>query len=333
VSDVGDLLELLHGARHRWQTLRCSMRTWHHVARGRTATERWIASSQGSGTMRYAGDPEGEPETYEREERLWFAKPDRARQESDDHVSVTRGAVWRSWSVHHGFMSNEHDQRGGSDPLQSYAAHFDPSVLIPQVEVETIDGNVVRVVPRAGQQHGLGLLGGADEHVLTVDGRGIVTRIESLVEGEPFFVSELLDAVWDEPIPDSVFTLEVAEGEAILSPDELHALDLSIEEAAARAGFGVWGISELPEGAWRARAHLHSARGLSAERLTIIYNRVDGRGLIHVLERTGDDRVGWSQIHGAAEVTVEREGTRVSLQSEDYDEQTLQSLAETLVRV
>jgi hypothetical protein len=337
VSDVGDLLELLHGAAHRWQTLQCSVHHWRHTARSEAATERWAAASRGVSVMRlYADDPDApRAETYEHRERIWIAKPNRFRQEhADDWVTVSHGRRWMSWSRHQGFVSNEGDpDHVVSDPVQSYAAHLDPATLIPQIEIEKIELPVVHVRPRAGDRHGPGLPHDADRHVLTLDERGIVVRLQSFVDGEPFVLSELVDPDWNEPIPDGVFTLEIPEGEEVVSPSELHAFRLTLEEAAERAGFPVYAIGELPDGVWRIDVHHHAGRGDMPEQVVVLYHRNDARRTIHAVEHAAGGEHPWARAPGASSVRVERDGTLVDLRSEDYDESVLEALASTLVRV
>ncbi len=332
MSDVGDLLELLHGARDRWATLQCTARHWHHVERGQIAAERWASASRG--TQMYARFQGGsQPETYERSERLWIAKPELFRIESDHRMQVTRGDTWWSRSED-GITTNDGDpQMRASDPLHEYAAHLDPAVLIPQLTFETVNGPVVRARTRANDQFGPGLLlGGGDRHVLTVDERGVVLRIESFIDGEPFRSSELTDVVWDAEIPEDVFRLEAQAGEEVISMHDRHRPNLTLDEAAAEATFAVWAVAELPEGVWRTRTHLHRDRN-RGERIGILYHRADGRGAIQLHEHATGAELPWTRSSETAAVVTERNGTTITLQSQDYDEETLRGLAETLVRV
>lgn len=297
--------------------------------------ERWATSPNVSVMRAYFADSDPpRPETHEYRVRLWIAKPDRIRQEAEDSTTVGRGERWWSWSSYGGFTSNEQepDVRTGNT-IESHAAHLDPAVLLPQIELEEIDLPRVDVRPRGGEHHLPGLPGGADRHRLTVDERGVVVRIESFVDGEPFLVSELLDPVWDEPIPDDVFTLELPEGEQLHSPSELHASNLTVEEGAARASFAVYAVGELPEGVWRTRISYRAAYREQHEELVILYHRHDGRGMIQLVEQDAAAPRRPAVPVGAAHVSAERGGTLVELQSTDYDEEVLQTLAETLVRV
>jgi len=345
VGDVGDLLELLHGAAGRWTTVSCTIAEWRHVARANAAFERSIeeSSDRGHSVARMtfvSGESRGpQPETHEHRSRVWIAKPGRSRHETDDWIQVRRGPLWWSWSRHRGFMSNEREPEVGSgDPIERHGPHFDPSPLIAHLDFESIepggDAIEVRARPRV-TLHGVAPLPvGADEHLLSVDPvRGVVLRVESRYAGEPFWASELSDAVWDETIDDALFTIEVPPGEELLSPRDLDAIDVSLEEAATAASFALFAVPELPEGIWRTTAHHRRARGETPESVTIVYHRADGRGVIHLLEQEATDGPRpWSRQVGAAEVVRVLDGTEVRLSSQDYDEVALRALADGLVQ-
>ena len=179
--------------------------------------------------------------------RLWIAKPDRSRQEDDDGVRVARGATWWSHDRLHGFMTNEARSRGRrtGDPVGSSGVHLDPARVLRAIDVR-LDRRARRRRSSCARGRGrtaqrfssVTASSGADDHELHVDReRGVVLRVESRLDGEPFVVSELLDARFDEELPDELFTLELPPGERAFSPRELHAHDLSLEEVAARASF------------------------------------------------------------------------------------------------
>ncbi len=146
-----------------------------------------------------------------------------------------------------------------------------------------------------------------------------------------FLRSELLDATFDEPLPDALFTLTPPPGEEAMTPSELHAHGLSVEEAAERASFPIFALGELPDGPWRLAASHSRARREIPERISLLYHRSDGRGQIVVTEvRAGAEHHLWHG--GGARVELEREGTTLILTSEDYDEDELRRLAGTLTR-
>jgi hypothetical protein len=340
VSDVGDLLELLHGAADRWATVQTAIRSWRHVELGRRATERWAHETRqrGGGVSIMAVAGEGtQPESYERVTRLWIAKPDRWRQEQDEHLSAGRGPLWWASSPDYGFMSNQGDpDTGHSDPLSSWAAHLAPARFIADVsfgDVRTQEERIVALVrPRATQSFGPSLPHGADEHVLSIDPeRGIVLCIESFFEGTRFDLSELVDPVWDAEIPDEVFTLAPPPGEPVRSPRDLHR-QVTLDDAVHLASFAVFAISELPDGHWRSHVHYNAAGRRHRDSLHITYHRADGRGFITVSQHP-EQADHWARGEGHAQVQVEREGTHIAISSETYVEDELRALADKLERV
>jgi hypothetical protein len=78
VGELGDLFELMHGARGSWRTVRLTVRDWGHTARSKVAFERWRATFEAgggatSGLMAYApGRAEPPPETHEHATRIWI---------------------------------------------------------------------------------------------------------------------------------------------------------------------------------------------------------------------------------------------------------------------
>src|SRR5262245_20806118 len=305
MSDLGDLLELLHGAADRWTTVQTTIR---------------VSGDGGQAT------------------RLWIAKPHRWRQEDADSVAVGRGRIWWASSPDVGFMSNEDDPDFGfGDPLQSFGAHLDPAQLIPLLEFSEVSQGrgvlVTHVRPRAGHGYAVGMPRGGDEHVLTIDTqRGVVLRIESLVGGEPVSVSELEDTTWDVDIADDVFELALPPGERVRSPRELHRV-VTFEEAAQFAPFAVFAISELPHGQWRSRVHFTAAGGTHPESVYITYHRADARGVITLYEQPADVPERRSGQDRPTQIVVIRAGTRITNSSETYHQKRLRELAGKLERV
>ena len=305
MGDLGDLLELLHGAAERWTTVQT--------------------------TVRRRGDAE-------QTTRLWIAKPHRWRQEDADGIAVGRGRLWWASAADVGFMSNEGDPDFGfGDPLQSFGAHLDPAQLIPLLSFARIENGrgvvVAHVRPRGGNGFTVGLPRGGDEHVLTIDAaRGVVQRIESLIGGEPFSFSELEDTVWDAEIPDHVFELAPPPGERVRSPRELHRV-VTFEEAAHFAPFAVFSLSELPHGQWRSRVHFTAAGGTHPESVYVTYHRADARGVITLFEQQADVPERRSGHDRPTQFVVVKAGTRITISSETYDATRLRELAGKLERV
>jgi hypothetical protein len=341
VSDVGDLLELLYGASDRWQTVRCSVRGWNDTELQRRAIERWQAA-QGQGSSQVMmfgiGEHKPPPREYEFTQRVWIVKPDRLREESEHGTTVSHGDLWWSWSEHGGLMSNEKDRElTGQKASDAHPLHLSPALLIPGLRFGTIerigDALVATARPRGIPHVHFGQpVHGADEHRLTVDAvRGVVLRIESFIDGRLFSSSQLVDAVFDEPIPDEVFVLERPEGVEARSPRELSPR-VTLEEAAELAPFPVFAISELPEGNWRHHVHYHRPPRAEDQSVHITYHRADARGFITLAQTSLENRSS-AQALGQESVQVEREGTRITVSSETYDEAELRRLAENAERV
>ncbi len=286
---------------------------------------------------RYAGEGEP-PETSEHRQEVWIAKPDRWRQAGEGHVVVAREPLWWSWAEHSGYRTNEGaPDHHHSSPLESFALHLDPAAVIPQLDPDSIrrlDGALeVHARSRAARHLGLGLPGGADEHRLLVAApRGVVLRCESLIDGEPFVVSELENPIFDEELDDGLFTLELPEGERFVSPDE-RSPRLTLEQAAERASFPVYALTGLPEGVWRLSVHYQPTYRDQPDRLHLLYHRDDARASIAVVEHRTGERQPWARMHGTSEARVERDGTSVTLQSQDLSNDDLAGLAGRLERV
>jgi hypothetical protein len=340
VSDAGDLLELLHGASGRWQTFRGTVRGWHDTELQARAIGRWQAGlgRGGSGSIIFGiGDRESQPREYELTQRLWIAKPDRLREESEHGTTVARGDLWWNLSEHGGLMSNETDRElHGQGAAEAHPLHLSPALLIPALSFETIerleDRLVVTAKPSGDPHVHFGQPAhGADEHRLTVDAsRGVVLEIESLIDGRPFSRSQLLEPVFDEPIPDDVFVLEVPDGVEPRSPRDWHP-QVTLEEAAKLAPFAVFAIAELPEGNWRHSVHCHRPPRAEGQAIHVNYHRADGRGFI-TLAQTSLDNETWARALDQESVQVERDGTRITVSSDAYDEAELRRLAENVVR-
>jgi hypothetical protein len=305
MSDVGDLLELLHGAEDRWTTVQATVCLWR-------------------------------PGGREQRTRVWLAKPERWRLEDGNRVSVGRGHLWWESSRELGFMSNEDDPDfKRDDPLQSFAPHFAPAHLIPLLSfVETAPAGTVvvaRARPRQARGSSFGLPEGADEHLLSIDAqRGVVLRLESLRGRDQLEVSQLEDPEWDVVIDEAVFELVPPPEVRVRSPRELHRV-VTFEEAARFASFAVFALSELPPGQWRTRVHFN-AGGVDPESVYVTYQRADAPGFITLYEQPAAVPERRRRLAGPPQVVVERERTRITLVSESYDEDRLRALAEKLAR-
>jgi outer membrane lipoprotein-sorting protein len=268
VSELGDLLELLHGARGRVATVRAVVRIWQDPIQAQEAFRRHVEASGGTTVTWYAGDGQGDvPAEIETEVRFWLNPPDLVREERDDphgsSVGVRRGATWWQSDDTSGATTNDgdpHFQSGIGDTAEQL---LNPAWMISGLDVDDIARGrwagrptvSVRAVPRvaSGVEPG-GPPGshtwGADELRLEVDARrGTLLRVESRFAGRPIAVPEVVEIAFDETFDDALFTFEAPPGEHVVSAAERFARPeyLPIDEAVRRAPFAVWVPERLPE--------------------------------------------------------------------------------------
>jgi hypothetical protein len=369
MSDVSELLVLLHGARGRVSTVRATVRMWRHLGRHGAALQR-------AGWVGYA--PIGRPEREAVEElvRVWFAPPDRAREEHEGShgawVAVRRGPQWWRYDDVNGAMSNEGapDSRGGiGDELEWL---LDPAPAMGMLEFDTIAparraGRPVlrvRAVPRtaaAGNDGPLMRLGavGADELLLEVDAeRGALLRIESRFEREPIALSEVVEIAFDEAFAEDTFVLEPPPGEAVRSVVDLLPVrhDLTIEQAVALAPFTVWIPARLPAD-WETQIGfaVGQDRPPMAPHVFLHYRAADGTHSLRIAESPADgprdvEAEGpggpWREIERnqrhvqtrepsdpwqTAQARVDLDGTRILIQSTDLAADALADVAASLI--
>jgi len=148
MSEVGDLLELMHGARERWRTVRATIRTWRHLERHGAAWHAWGEAQSGrrGSSVTFYGvvneDAEPDPEASESRTRLWI-DGDRVREEHEGdpypHFAVSVGELWWRYDEHNGAMSNEDAREIGSGIGDEFRYLFDSASLIGGLRFEPLD--------------------------------------------------------------------------------------------------------------------------------------------------------------------------------------------------
>ena len=232
MDTLGDLLELLYGARDRFSTLRATVRTWRHVDRANEAMNRWAAQQpRGSvAVLGVSGAHGSEPErpqsiVEEQTSRLWLQKPSRWRHETDlahggTQVKIMDGDLWWVYDPRNGARTNEmadQPERMRTGIGHALTLMLDPSVIIPGLSMEPLgrrvhagrDAVAVRGLPRPlhTERAGPELWPGADEYELLVDAeRGVLLRHAAGMDGEEFAGNEITSVVFDEVLLDDVFT-------------------------------------------------------------------------------------------------------------------------------
>ena len=323
MSELGDLLELLHGARRRWRTVRLVVRRWYELERGHRAMERSVekARARGAGaSILRVGPPRSSedaeiPTFFESITRLWLEpEHDRARiersDERGDFYSVHVGERWWSYHPTAGAMSNEDDpsvRSGGPDEAWVLP---DPARLLGSLDLEVIgqgsgagrDGIVVRATFREVEEprgHGHYLPEGAEEFELLVDvERGILLRVEARLDDGPFMVLELMELYFDETFSDDVFVFQPPPGEEVRSHRDVYppAEGMSVEEAVRRAPFTVLAPRRIPEG-WELNVLYVPGRDRPLVAPSVVMHLKDPTGLHHlrILEQTEalEDSLEW----------------------------------------
>jgi len=361
MSELGDLLELLHRARDRWRTVRATIRVWRHNERSEAAWQAW--ADQSTSAVTHFGTAEGppQPETSESLTRLWI-DGDRVREEHEGeypHLGIRRGKLWWIYDEVNGAVSNEDNPDHGSSVGERFRRLFDPSRISGGVRFELLgrttaggrDGIRVRLIPRRtdNPHRDLDVPFGADDHELVVDAeRGVLLRVASRIGGEDFYVEEMLDVAFDELLPDELFVFELPEGETIRSAAARFSMrDCSIEEAQREASFTVWIPGRLDPG-WEMRVHYlpGEERPPSPESVSVHYWRQDASHQFALHETAAGEQDPWAgdwepsernveellvATHPQARVRVERDGTQVIIHSETLDLERLLELVDILV--
>jgi outer membrane lipoprotein-sorting protein len=372
VATLGDVLELLHGAYDRFETVRLVAHDWQHVARSSRARKRFSAESGGTAYATIGLTREAAPETTEGIVRLWFEKPDRIREEREGDLrgavlGICDGERWWMYSPESGARSNEDDVSFGSGVGQQYEPFLDPSVLSPGLIFEPLDETFVagrralRVSARPrgrkrGSPHQVLLLGvGADEYELAIDGeRGVLLRTQARIDGEEFSLHEVTEIAFDESFAPETFVFVPPAGEIVRGVRASLHRRLTIEEAVAAAPFTVFVPRAIGPG-WRMTAHFFPGeeRPASPPSVAIHYWRDDASHQLNMTQTALEARdpfagFDWEYVDRGGErlrtwtaegdgdamavrVQLERDGTRITINSNDLELDRLIELAEMLV--
>jgi len=358
VSELGDLLELLHGARGSFRTARGVLRRRHNWRLGQEAITRENARNRRGGRSSMVmfstsgGSGEEPPDVREERVSFWYEPPERLREETESpphsHTVVLDGDLWWMYSPDWGATSNvglseeeAGSMRAGGGEL--FRPLLDPSGLPGVLEIEQIDDDGERLLVRARPREDfdehrphiqLHSLAGADELELVIDReRGVVRRLTATLDGQELSVLEFDELVFDDVFPAGTFTFVPPPGEEVRPPDHLRQQRrYSLEEAAELAGFRVFEIPELPEGPWRMHVNYIPPRERPAipANLMLMYHRADGRGVLVVSQRkTGEGGFGWSGIYPAGPPfeELERDGVQYTTLRADPEQGSGSSVA------
>ncbi|HZQ86961.1 MAG TPA: hypothetical protein VFA83_19095 [Acidimicrobiales bacterium] len=259
MSELGDVLALLHRPEPRYRTLHAEGTEWRHSALLHEAFTRSIPPGAEVATV-WRADGREEPETRLEQWRLWEEPPDRLRAEyavGDDIATVIfQGPTWWSHSASMGALTNNGaaNSSPGKGPGEVL---FRPARLLPMLQL-TVTGRSeqlgrpaynVRGEPRPLDRHRdreLHSLGsGADAYELTVDvERGFLLRTEALMGGQPFRRIEVTGLELDVPLHGDVFTPQAPEGEEFEVPH--HDRTVPLGQVGAEVPFTVFVPAPAP---------------------------------------------------------------------------------------
>jgi hypothetical protein len=358
-ATLADALLLMHEADQRFASVRMVVREWSHHERLKRAWARDTGSA--FGPMSARSQEQGEPESEEATERtrVWWRKPDRVRLEHDDdggtRVDVAVGDHWWSWAPGWGATSNEADPGLQSEVQEApFPQLLQPELLLSALRLDLVGSGLqagrraiaLRGVPRRRDDHAALLARlplGADAHDLMVDAeRGILLRIASEIDGEPFSIAEVEEVAFDEDFAPETFTLDLPPGEAFHPAGERAAVDVTLDEAARRAPFTVLAPPRIPMGAdiWVSMVEASERPPIAAQVLIAYHVERGGyslnmtqaavgdaelRGLVgdgELVERDGR-AVRWRQMGNQRQVEAEHLGTHVLVISDSMPAEAL----------
>lgn len=301
MSELGDLLELLHGADGRFGTLASRWRCWRHLSRFHAA---FTAEHAGSTTVAgaYATGPP-QPSEHEEEARLWVAKPDRIREEHDDvhghaTLAVAVGSTWWAYSPQMGATTNDGDEHHQHPVGQTFRPLLNPAGVMGLFDIE-ITGcgeragrGVICAVwrPRALSQHERfvlhGLGSGAQEHAMEVDAeRGVLLRTEARFAGQPMAVCEAREVTFDAKLDPELFRFVAPDGDQPRRPGSLHRVHhgLALHEAVAMVPFDVYALCDVPAG-WELNVSVQpgSQRPPVPPAVHLHYRSSDATAAVHI---------------------------------------------------
>ena len=363
MSELGDLLELLHGAAGRVSSVQSRWRLWRHDQRVREA---FTAHAQQTGGRTYATQLAGPGGAADRlpghteEVRFWWQSPASLREERDPAASegswtgqptlvIRVGATWWSFSPQAGAMTNAGDERHSHGAGDQFLAMLDPSELLGLLDF-TIIGRGERAMrpvllvlcrPRRGDQRGapafalhhLGL--GAEEYAIEVDTeRGVLLRVEARFGGHALQVTEAAQIAFDTRLDPGLFRFVAPAGE------ELHRVDLAgrfrhgvpVHEAVAAVPFTVYTLDDAPPD-WQLTVSVHagSPRPPSHPSVGLHYRSRDAAAHVNINQMAADTAEDYSLPAGE---DVERDGRpmRVHRRTPDWPQAQLSTtLADTLI--
>jgi hypothetical protein len=307
VSELGDLLELLHRGGRSFETVRLAALQRINTQVGQRAAEAWRANQPAgrvSSVRAYGPGNAPLPEMLEIPTRLWLQRPDSVREEMGGrypHYGVRVGETWWMFDEHSGALTNEGDPNHGAGIGDQLEAFLQPAPLIPHFDFEVhgpleyLGRRALRVSAhrRSSDPHShfhIPIPIGTDDCELIVDcERGVLLRIKALFEGEEAMSMTIEEIGFDEPLDPSIFIFMPPEGETLQrTADRPQSRHQPLEAVASAASFTVYVVPELEEG-WRMSAmHLLPSRQHRHEQVYLHYYRDDASHQFNINESRAD---------------------------------------------
>jgi outer membrane lipoprotein-sorting protein len=370
VSELGDVLELMHTSEQRWRSLCAAGREWRHAALNLEAFMRMAERRRPGSVAVFGGLSEEveEPEESESTWRLWMEGRRRIRAEfavghGEMVTAVVDGPTWWSWAPSTGALTNEGSENTETG-LGRGTALVHPAVILPAIDLEIrgrtrkLDRSVYEVVAtpsegdeeeqNAGLLHGVG--SGAEQYTLLVDGeRGVLLRTEARLHGRPFLILEMDEVAFDQALPAETFTLVPPSGQEFEAVPRSRSLLL--EELPAAVGFTVLVPERAPDDT-DTDVMIEPAlpRYGVPEHANITYHTFnrDATPMSLTLRESGaamplPDKTEWREVEGIVvaedphtdpptiRVRLEMQGTHVELSSRDLPVRQLLDMGRSLV--
>ncbi len=238
---LGSLLALLHGGGRSLRTVRltATARSDMEALFGALEREQERSGSQLL-TISSGGPARERPRFLEETTRLWLERPDKIREEKTGkfpRIGVRVGDTWWHYNEYQGAVTNN-----GSGDNTGLGREFDlilePAPLLPWFDFEILGNEVqadrpaVRVLgrPRPAPERAFflpsPLPAGCDRYEFVVDlEQGTLLRVVASFDGEPALDLQIVEVVFDEPIPAETFVFEAPAGETIKDVRDRQGVD------------------------------------------------------------------------------------------------------------
>lgn len=326
--DERDLVFLLYSGGRDLQTVRLTATARTDHAAVANAMERWHRRPQGSTSQIYAIGPAVErPRFYEETTRLWVARPDKVREETEGHhpqYGVSVGQTWWMYNEHQGAITNNGAPNHSAGLGQQFDLMLEPAQLLAHFdfelgsEVEHARRSVLRVHargrPERDERRFLPPLPvGCEEADFLVDlEHGTLLRLTALFDGEPGVDLEITEIAYNEPIPPETFVFLPPAGETVEDITQQRGLrGEPIEDVVGRTSFPVFIATGL-DGSWRLHAiHLPARRGQPHDHVHLHYHRDDATHSFAIQQRAADEPLMFTAVSEPDE--IERNGEQLRL--------------------